>query len=53
MKLKDSFQAVNSLGLFNKEGDLVSYGDDESTDKLIDEYKFLEYYLLFDKEVPE
>lgn len=53
LKLKDSFQAVNSLGLFNKEGDLVSYGDDESTDKLIDEYKFLEYYLLFDKEVPE
>lgn len=49
LKLKDSFQALNSKGIFNKEGDLVYYGDDESIDKQIDEYKFLEYYLLFDK----
>lgn len=49
LKLKDSFQAVNSLGYFDNEGNIVHYGDNESIDSLINEYTFLEYYLLFDK----
>ncbi len=50
LKLKNSFQAINSFGIFSGDGKLMAQNTDE-TDSLIKEYELLEYYILNDEDV--